>query len=156
MGRHLNIKTGLTLFGVAAAFVLGSSGALPITAEARVPAAQTYPVISLNTPLARDAQTFEADKALEATCRKNGQEKAVCLCVTHILKYELTLSEYRAVTRLYGQKGDRNALRQSLKDEGFKSAEIKMAEEMEQSLVEDKDFALRCAEAKAYYNTTIN
>ena len=151
MGRHLNIKTNLAIASVAALFVLSASATLPVEAEARIPAAQAYPVISLETSLARDAQTFEADKSLDAACRKSGQDKAVCLCVTHIMKYELTLSEYRAATRLYGQSGDRTALRATLKDEGFEPSEIDMAEQMEISLIEDKDFAPRCAEAKAYY-----
>ena len=148
MGQLLNIKTGITTASLAALFILSTSAALPNSAEA---AAQTYPVISLDTPLARDAETFENDKALEAACRKTGQDKAVCLCVTHILKYELTLAEYRAATRLYGQSEDRTAFYNSLKNEGFTASEINTAEQMEHSLIDDKDFAVRCNDAKAYY-----
>ena len=156
MGQHLNIKTNLAIASAAALFILSTSAGLPTHAEARVPAAQTYPVISLDTPLARDAETFQGDKTLEAACRKTGQETSVCLCVTHIMKYELTLSEYRAATRLYGRTGDRAELHGTLKSEGFKPSEISMAEQMERSLIEDKDFALRCTEAKAYYKNAAN
>lgn len=151
MGLHLNIKAKLAAVSLAALFVLSASAAKLSQAEARIPAAQIYPVISLNTPLARDAQTFETDKKLNAACRKTGQENAVCLCVTHIMKFELTLSEYRAATRLYGQAEDRTALHNALKDEGFKATEINLAEQMEDTLIEDEDFTLRCTEAKAYY-----
>jgi len=151
VGRHLNIKTNLAAASLAALFITSASASLPVQAEARIPAAQTYPVISLDTPLARDAQTFDDDKALDAACRQTGEDKAVCLCVTHIMKYELTLSEYQAATRLYGRSNGRSKIRGMLEAEGFKRTEISMAEEMEQSLVGDKDFALRCTEAKAYY-----
>ena len=156
MGQHLKIKANLAVISIAALFVLSTSATLPAQAEARVPVAQIYPVISLNTPLARDADTFANDKTLDAACRKTGQENAVCLCVTHIMKYELTLSEYRAATRLYGQPNDRTALHSALRGEGVKATEIGMAEQMEQSLIEDEDFALRCSEAKAYYKSAAN
>ena len=156
MGQHLNIKANLAVVSLAALFLLSTSATLPAQAEARVPVAQIYPVISLNTPLARDAETFEADKTLNSACRKTGQGNAICLCVTHIMKYELTLSEYRAATRLYGQPTDRSALHSTLKDEGFKATEIELAQQMERSLIEDEDFALRCNEAKAYYKNAAN
>jgi hypothetical protein len=101
--------------------------------------------------LARDAETFEADRKLEAACRKSGQANATCLCVTHILKYELTLSEYRAVTRLYGQSLQRAGLRRTLREEGFSAADINRAETIERDLIQENDFAQRCSEAKAYY-----
>lgn len=154
MGRHLNIKTNLAVVSFAALLVLTASAAMLSQAEARLPVAQIYPAISLNTPLARDADTFENDKTLDAACRKSGQEKSVCLCVTHIMKYELTLSEYRAATRLYGQGKDRTTLHSALKNEGVEPSEIAIAEEMERSLSQDEDFALRCAEAKTYYKTS--
>lgn len=149
MGRHLNIKANLTATAFTVAFILSASASMQ--AQARAPEAQTVPVISLDTPLARDAETFQNDKTLDAACRRTGQTNSVCLCVTHIMKYELTLSEYRAATRLYGQSGDRAALRQTLRTEGVSASDIDMAEQMERSLIEDPDFALRCSEAKSYY-----
>lgn len=151
MAQHLNVKLGLSAGICLAVLGLSIISALSPDAEARTPAPQMTPVISLDTPLARDMDTFENDKSLDAACRKTGQDKAVCLCVTHIMKYELTLAEYRAATRLYGQDGDRADVRQTLLSEGFAKSDINMAEQMEQSLTEDKDFALRCGEAKAYY-----
>lgn len=154
MGRHLKFKNCLAGASLAALFMLSASGTL--SAQARSSAAQTYPVISLDTPLARDAETFQGDKTLDAACRKTGQDKSVCLCVTHIMKYELTLSEYRAATRLYGRTENRTELHNTLKNEGFKPSEISMVEQMERSLIEDKDFALRCTEAKSYYKNAGN
>ncbi|MEP4050818.1 MAG: hypothetical protein ABJN22_01100 [Litorimonas sp.] len=153
MGRHLDFSTSLAFASFAALFILSTSASLPLTAEARTPSGQMVPVISLETPLARDADTFESDRALEAACRQTGQEKSVCLCVTHIMKYELTLAEHKAAIRLYGQNGDRTALYTKLQNEGFEPSDINMAEQMERSLTEDSDFALRCTEAKSYYKT---
>ena len=154
MGRHLNFKANLAAAAFAALFVLSASTELSAQAPASV--AQFYPAISLNTPLARDAETFEIDRGLDAQCRKMGKKSAVCLCVTHVMKYELTLSEYIAAARLYGQPKNRTTLHRVLKDEGFKATEIDMVEDMERSLIEDDDFALRCAEAKTYYRTSPN
>jgi len=145
VGRHLNIK--ISLFG--AIVMLGASTAAP--AQTEVIAAQIYPTIPLNTPLARDAETFEIDKSLDAQCRKMGKPSSVCLCVTHVMKYELTLREYRVATRLYGQTEQRFALQQSLRREGYTASEIEMVEEMERSLTEDDDFDERCSDAKSYY-----
>ncbi len=156
MGRYSNKITKLMAISLTA-FILSSPGTiLPLQAEARPDAAQFYPAISVNTPLARDEETFENDKTLDAECRKSGRKSAVCLCVTHILKYEMTLSEYQVVTRIYGQPKDRTRLYETLKNEGFNAAEIGIAEDMERSLTENKDFALRCSEAKAYYKTARN
>ena len=149
MGRHLNIKAKLAVTASAALFALGASTNLP--AQIRNHSAQLHPAISLNTPLARDAKTFELDKNLNAQCRKMGTPSPICLCVTHIMKYELTLSEYQIAARLYGQSENRKPLYQTLKNEGFKTSEINMAEDMERSLTKENDFDVRCEEAKAYY-----
>lgn len=154
MGRHLNIEAKLAVAAIAALFALGANTNLP--AQTRNHSAQLHPAISLNTPLARDAKTFELDKGLEAQCRKMGTPSPICLCVIHILKYELTLSEYQIAARLYGQPKNRKTLYQTLKSEGFKPSEIHMAEEMERSLTKDEDFDMRCQEAKAYYKTSRN
>lgn len=149
MAQHLNLKASIGFAAVSALFIVSASTALLAQAEARAP--QTSTAISLDTLLARDADTFQADRTLEAACRKSGQNKHVCLCVTHIMKYELTLAEYRAATRLYGQPVNRTALHDILKNEGFRPAQINLAEDMERSLTQDNDFAVRCSEAKAYY-----
>lgn len=122
--------------------------------QANAASAQTIPAISINTSGARDANTFESDKALDAACRKSGQDKAVCLCLTHVMKYEMSLNTYRAATRLYGQTGDRSALHRKLYSKGFKKADIEMAENMERSLITADDFGPRCAEAKSYYRNS--
>jgi len=156
MGQFFNLKTTVAAAVLLALLLVTAGTAVPDRAEARVPAAQTYPAISTETPPARDADTFAGDRTLEASCRKTGQEKAFCLCVTHIMKYELTLPEYRAVTRLYGRAVDRRDIHRTLKNEGFTPAEIKVAEAMEQSLVQSDDVSARCAEAKAYYKNEAN
>ena len=155
VGDQTNPNTNIVFAGFAALFLLGASSALPDQAQARVPTQQTYPVTSSQTSFARDAETFDGDRRLDAACRKSGQGKAVCLCVTHIMKYELTLSEYRAAIRLYGQSENRRAIYKILKQEGVQPADIKTAEEMERVLPREYNFAERCAEAKTYYKTSV-
>jgi len=151
VGRIL-AKRGLSRFGLFIGIATVSVFSPDSTTHfASASDAQTYPIISLNTPLARDAETFNDDKTLNAACRANGQGSEVCLCLTHVMKYELTLTEYKAATKLYGQPKDRSALYTSLKSEGFSASDISTAEQMERDLIADPDFALRCSEAKAYY-----
>lgn len=120
-------------------------------ANANAAAAQTLPASAIIKSGARDARTFENDKALEAACRKSGQDKAVCLCATYVMKYEMSLSSYRAATMLYGQEGDRSDLYKALARDGYHEIEIDLAEDMERKLTRASDFAMRCANAKAYY-----
>lgn len=117
--------------------------------------AQTHSALYLPEGGARDANTFEIDKALDAACRKSGQSQSVCLCVTHVMKFEMSLKSYQAATRLYGQPADRTALHRALNRDGFKQTDIQSAEKMERSLIHDADFALRCADAKAYYRPAL-
>jgi hypothetical protein len=126
------------------------------TAQAFTAVAQTTPAITRSAPLARDASTFEIDKALNAACRKSGQPNSAitretCLCVTHILKYELTLPDYRVAARIYGASGDRTQLYTTLRREGASSAQLAFAEGLERDLILSSNFRERCATAKAYY-----
>lgn len=157
MGPYKTFRTSFGFIAVsfAALVMLGATGLTAEKAEARMPAAQTHPIISLNQILARDANTFQNDKALEAGCRKTGHDKSICLCVTHVMKYELTLDQYRAATRLYGQNGNHEDLRRTLQREGFQLEDIYIAEGMERTLISDPNFASRCATAKAYYRTKV-
>ncbi len=143
------------IFGFVLLAALGF--ALPKLAmpNANAASAQTHPAISINPASARDANTFESDKALYAACRKSGQDSAVCLCLTHVMKYEMSLKSYHAATRLYGQPPSRNALHGKLQAEGYKKSEIERAENMERSLLASEDFGLRCAGAKAYYKKAV-
>ncbi len=110
---------------------------------------QTYPMISLQTELARDADTYADDKALVETCTSKGQTQATCLCITHVLKYELTLNEYKAAVRLYDQ--DAKSVSAALRDKNVSPQDIQTAKDVMANLTGDGDFPERCAEAKAYY-----
>lgn len=148
-------NTFLTVFSVCILFVfVGLSFPRLIAPIANAAPAQIHPTISVSAKTARDANTFQSDKALDAACRASGQESAVCLCVTHIMKYELSLASYRAAATLYGQTDKRMSLRQDLLENGYHTPEIDLAEKMEFSLIKDKDFAPRCANAKAYYRSS--
>ena len=165
MGRNFT-KIGFKTISVTLGLLtLGVFVPTLIDAQAFTAVAQTTPAISSATPrpkpLARDASTFESDKTLNAACRKTRQNisgdsqsaitRETCLCVTHILKYELTLPEYRAVVRIYGVSGDRTQLYSNLQDEGISRADINTAERIERGLIGASDFTERCAEARAYY-----
>lgn len=156
MGPYRNIKAALVVASIAGLAAMGLSGARPAFAAPNMQAAQTHSASTIDNLMARDANTFQDDKALNAACRKMGRDNAVCLCVTHVMKYELSLKQYRAATRLYGTTIQRNAIRKSLQSEGFSMSEIKVAEEMETSLTADPNFSYRCTDAKAYYKTSAN
>lgn len=156
MGPYRNIKAALVVASIAGLAAMALASARPAFAAPNMQTAQTHPAITIDSLMARDANSFQDDKALNAACRKTGQDNAVCLCVTHVMKYELSLKQYRAATRLYGTTAQRNTIRKSLQSEGISSSEIKIAEEMEQSLISDPNFSYRCADAKAYYKASDN
>ena len=119
-------------------------------------AAQTIPAITKPAPMARDAATFELDKEVNHACRKskvsaNKTEREACLCVTFILKYELTLPQYKAAARLYGTHGNNDQIYQDLRKAGVTQSDIGTAERLNQSLALAPDFEKRCTIAKAYY-----
>lgn len=152
---NIRFKTFIATLGLLALGVLAPS---MMDAQAFTAVAQTTPATSVQNAsgviMARDASTFESDKALNAACRKtdsNAATRETCLCVTHILKYELTLREYRAAVRIYGVAGDRSRIHATSQDEGISSADIAAAERAERALIGASDFAARCAKAKAYY-----
>jgi len=147
--RHYNLQKltfGLTV--LAALSFAFPRFAMP---QANAASAQTIPAINAAPPGARDADTFQSDKALDAACRKSGQNTAVCLCLIHVMKYEMSLTSYRAAPRLFGQSGDRAELHRKLYSEGYRKSDVETAEHMERSLITAVDFAPRCAESKAYY-----
>ncbi len=158
MGRILTQHKHIISAVLLGLLSLGAFTPWTFNPQAFTATAQTTPIISTRPTLARDANTFEDDKALNLACRQSRGtasssegSRDVCLCVTHVLKYELTLAEYRAAVRLYGKAQDRETLRQTLQSQGLTASEITKAEEMERTLVGSDDFAQRCANAKAYY-----
>ena len=111
----------------------------------------SMPIISLQAELARDADTFADDKTLVTACMDKGQAKQTCLCVTHVLKYEMTMDEYRAAIHLY-KRGDKEVMEMaSLREIDLTPQDISTAREMLRGLTEAQDFSERCSEARAYY-----
>lgn len=122
------IKVGFIAAFLAVLFSFGASATAPYKAEASSPSAQNYALAAPLDRLARDANTFRTDRGLDAACREAGQEKETCLCVVNILKYDLPLQDYRAAWNMFDQAQDI-------------------------ALIKRDDFAPRCAEAMAYYNS---
>jgi len=131
MGLIQNIKTGLIIAFLAGLFSIGANATAPHQAAAYNSSSYTasdgYPLAAPLDTLARDANTFKIDKGLDEACRNTGQEKETCLCVIHILKYDLPLKDYQSAWNL------------------FENAE-------DITLIARDDFEPRCAEAMAYYN----
>ena len=120
-----SLKAGFIIAFVAGLSSLGASATAPEQTET-YSSTQSYALAAPLDRLARDANTFQTDKGLDAACRDAGQEKETCLCLVHVLKYDLPLKNYRAAARRFEQT-ENNAL------------------------ITRDDFAPRCAEAKAYY-----
>jgi len=127
MGLIQNIKAGLIIAFLAGLFSIGAHATAPNQIEAYSPSTQNYALAAPLDRLARDANTFQTDKGLDAACREAGQEEETCLCIVHILKYDLPLKDYRATLDMFEQ-----------------------TEEI--TLIARDDFEPRCAQAMAYYN----
>jgi len=127
MSVFQTLKTGFIIAFLAGLFSIGASATAPEQTETYSSSPQSYALAAPLDRLARDANTFKTDKGLDAACREAGQKKETCLCVVHILKYDLPLKDYETAARQFEQ-----------------------AEDI--TLIKRKDFATRCTEAKAYYN----
>lgn len=106
---------------------------------------------------ARDAATSRADIALTNSCIEAGQTKDYCLCVTKVLKYQMSLREYMAAVKLYpnGFNSDptaRSALKISLRQSGYNDQEITNIENFQSQLLERTNLKQQCEMASAYYD----
>lgn len=112
--------------------------------DANARAART--VISDTTP-AREVDTWREDVALINQCIRRGGEKEACVCVPFVLKYEMSVGEYReaAGTRLRQTPAPRLERGRAETDE---ARTISVATRTERA----PDFAQRCAVAKRFFD----
>lgn len=113
------------------------------------------------TPLARNLATQESDRALTNNCVEGGYEKQECLCVTQVLKYELSLREYDAAALIFALESDpdstdealdRDNAKAELYKKGYSETELADLDRMSRSLMDASDFARRCQKASTYYS----
>ncbi|MGB6228684.1 MAG: hypothetical protein WBF53_00985 [Litorimonas sp.] len=95
------IRTGLiaTLAASMAALLFAVSPVGEAEAQTPAPAPLTDAAALGDRAPARNIDTPFEDRRLTNACIEAGLSKADCLCVTKVLKYELTLSEYRDAVR---------------------------------------------------------
>ncbi|MGB3455416.1 MAG: hypothetical protein WBG08_08825 [Litorimonas sp.] len=100
----MSVRTVMT------AILLGTlltASVLPVPATA--PDAVAQDKVAETVVQARHVATFETDIALTNQCVRDGGGKAVCLCVTKVLKHELTLEDYQDAVRGYVANTDTKA-----------------------------------------------
>lgn len=128
---------------------------LQSTANAATQAApETYaPPTRRRVPLARDTSTFREDVALTNACVESGQNKADCLCVTYVLKYELSLPDYRAASQMLFTPANADAAAQRAANLSARNipARITRYRNLNRELISQSDFAPRCTEADHYF-----
>ncbi len=106
---------------------------------------------------ARDQPTFQQDLSLTNSCIEGGRDKTECLCVTRVLKYELSLREYRLASQIFARPApqEQSALRLTLMQQGYEDEEIGRLSSYTGKLTSASNFQNRCAEANAYF-TALN
>jgi len=110
---------------------------------------------------ARDAATSKYDISLTNSCIEAGKSKQHCLCVTKIFKYEMSLREYKAATKLYqsmvsSEPTARSVTKISLHQLGYVDSEIISVDNLQRNLSRDAQFQNLCDMANAYFNPTVN
>jgi len=110
---------------------------------------------------ARDAATSKYDINLTNSCIEAGKSKQHCLCVTKIFKYEMSLREYKAATKLYqsmvsSEPTARSVTKISLHQLGYVDSEIISVDNLQRNLSRDAQFQNLCDMANAYFNPTVN
>ncbi len=117
---------------------------------------------SVNEPLsARDAATSRYDINLTNSCIESGKSKQHCLCVTKIFKYEMSLRDYKAATKLYQsmvstEPTARSVTKIALQQLGYVDSEITTVDNLQRNLSKNAQFESLCAMADTYFNPTVN
>ncbi|WP_409432182.1 hypothetical protein ACJ3XI_08155 [Litorimonas sp. RW-G-Af-16] len=135
-----------------AIIALGTSGASPFAASQNLAEAAATQVEDDLTP-ARDLPTAREDLTLTNQCIDDGKDKTECLCVTTVLKYELSLREYRVASQIYTAKPNTNqsAIKMTLAQQGYTDEEISRLSRFTSNLTSESDFSARCSEAQTYF-----
>lgn len=110
---------------------------------------------------ARDAATSRYDISLTNSCIEAGKSKQHCLCLTKIFKYEMSLREYKAATKLYqsmvsSEPTARSVTKISLHQLGYVESEITTVDNLQRNLAKNSQFENLCATADSYFNPTVN
>ena len=100
---------------------------------------------------ARDADTFDMDKALVTACKAQGRALVDCICLTHILKYESSLDVYRASVSLYPGIEWPNTIKARNESWRILPRHLITAQKRLDEMNHATDLAVRCETAKAYY-----
>jgi hypothetical protein len=98
---------------------------------------------SSTASLARDEATYTADVRLTNACIDQGGSKADCICVVQVLKYELSLSDYRNTAQTWSKPVHINARTQS--------SPARSVESPLQTLTKSPDFGYRCQVARGFF-----
>lgn len=136
--------------------------ALAWTGASHIPSAEAQAAPSLKPVakgdvLARDVSTFTEDLRLTNECVDSGVGKTECLCVTRVLKYELSLREYRAASLIYAapiKSGERRAKKIDLMSRGYSQTEITAVDSLTRNLTKQADFVSRCSEAAEWFDVS--
>jgi hypothetical protein len=123
-----------------------------VAAQMRVPPAVKPAAIPVSGPsahdMARNANTYAEDVALTNQCVRDGGGKAVCVCVTKVMKYELPLTEYRALVSGYAQPAPVSRYGARLQRASHRAAPVPAEV---QHLTASRDFGTRCQQAHGYF-----
>ena len=128
---------------IAAGFALAGVPALH-TADAQSPRLVQTSVS--DDGMARSADTVADDLRLINRCIDNGRSKAECLCVTQVMKYEMTLTDYRRAARAYTLQASVVTRGQNVQAEPAKRVEGDIS-----AMVSAPNFEYRCAAARDYF-----
>lgn len=94
---------------------------------------------------AREIATYSEDVRLTNTCIDEGGTKADCICLVQVLKYELSLGEYRQASQSQTIPARFSATQSAQK---IKASSRPMVRDLTQS----PDFGYRCQVARRYFN----
>lgn len=129
---------------IAAMAVALTTAAMPSVAFAQTSQAVRASVSDNN--MARSADTVSDDLRLINRCIDNGRSKSECLCVTQVMKYEMSLSDYRRAARAYDVK----VSMVSRGNDPFAGPAARVESDIT-AMVSSPNFDYRCAAARDYF-----
>ena len=96
---------------------------------------------------AREFATYSEDVRLTNTCIDEGGTKADCVCLVQVLKYELSLGEYRQASQSQTIPARFSPTQTAQKIKASSRPTVR-------DLTQSPDFGYRCQVARRYFNDT--
>lgn len=130
------------------------------TTVTKSPVKQTASMAVVNPAMpARNAATHDDDLRITNQCVEAGETKEACLCVTHILKYEMSIGEYAKTAAQFAPSQPEGTgpavIEASIETDPVSDLQRRQMVTAFRTITTSSDFAQRCGVASRYFERAV-